>query len=121
MDTTVQLNVRMSRSLRNAGNAALESKGVTPSEFVRAAWERLSRRGEDLEIMLSTVLNPGTPVSEESLAPTNPFVSGQKLYTDFLLEVGLDGKDAATSDPDQSHRSITENAIVERWTERGLL
>lgn len=38
----VQLNVRMERSLREAGNAALADMGYAPSEYIRELWSRLA-------------------------------------------------------------------------------
>jgi len=48
MEATSQLNVRMDRSLREAGEAALAEIGYTPAEFVRAAWTRLAQGGDAL-------------------------------------------------------------------------
>ena len=39
------LNVRMERELRERGNAVLDELGVTPSQYVRAIWEKLASSG----------------------------------------------------------------------------
>lgn len=47
METAVaQVNVRMNRSLKEAGDAALAELGLSPSDVVRKLWEKLSKRGE---------------------------------------------------------------------------
>ncbi len=38
---SVQMNVRMDRQLKEAGDAVLASLGMTPSQAVRALWEYL--------------------------------------------------------------------------------
>ena len=46
---TVQINVRLEQPLKQAGNAALASIGLSPSAAIRALWEKAARRGKDLE------------------------------------------------------------------------
>lgn len=116
MEATVQLNVRMPRDLRDAGNAALESKGITPSEFVRAAWDTLARRGRDLESLLSVVTAAQeTPVQVED----NPIDRGQLLYMDALRSMGV--SHAAEATGERPFNEMVEDALVERWAERGLV
>lgn len=38
MEATVQMNTRLSRSLKEQGDAVLARKGFTPSQAVRALW-----------------------------------------------------------------------------------
>ena len=46
MGSTVQVNARMSRQLRNEGDAALARIGLSPTQAIRALWEKASRLGE---------------------------------------------------------------------------
>ena len=50
---TAQINVRIERSLKEAGDAALGELGISPSEAVRALWASLSRRGAARDQMLA--------------------------------------------------------------------
>ena len=45
----VQINARLEQPLKQAGNDALASIGFSPSEAIRALWEKAARRGKDLE------------------------------------------------------------------------
>ena len=49
MESSTQINIRMDRSLKEAGDAALAQIGLNPSQAVRALWEKASHRGKDLE------------------------------------------------------------------------
>lgn len=42
---SVQMNVRLDRQLKEAGDAVLASLGMTPSQAVRELWEYLVERG----------------------------------------------------------------------------
>lgn len=42
-----QINVRIEKSLKTAGDAALVEEGLSPSEVVRALWRKISQRGKD--------------------------------------------------------------------------
>lgn len=115
MANIVQLNVRMDQSLRDAGNAALSSKRLSPSVFVRAAWEKLAQRGESLEVLLDAVFGKAEQAKEQS-----PVESGQLLYTAFVRDVGLEGRALDATTEGRSFGEIAEDSIMERWRERGL-
>lgn len=119
MSNTVQLNVRMERSLRDAGNAALEYQNISPSVFVRAVWEKLAQRGQALEDAVELFL--GEPerlnAGSDELSPVD---QGQALYNTLLQDVGLDGANLQGLYDSWGHDDMRENALVERWCERGL-
>ena len=114
MDATVQLNVRMARDLRDAGNATLEGRGVSPSEFVRAAWNKLAARGEGLEALLAAVFSE----ANEPAQPDDPFIRGQLLYDEALAAAG--GLRASDAVDERPFSEMMEGALLERWDEREL-
>lgn len=45
MAATIQMNIRISKALKQSGDAVLERNGYTPSSAVRALWLYLSEHG----------------------------------------------------------------------------
>lgn len=115
MSSTVQLNVRMDQSLRDAGNAALAGRNLSPSSFVRAVWEKLAQRGEQLETLLDAVFD-----TSEQCADQSPVEFGQTLYATFLHDAGLEGRSLDAAIQERSFDEMMEDSLIERWRERGL-
>lgn len=65
----VMLNVRMERSVREQGNAVLAELGVTPSQYVRAMWDKLALGSRDAaKAMVAEVMAPArTPEKQAEL------------------------------------------------------
>ena len=119
---TVQLNVRMDRELRDAGTAALESKGLSPSEFVRALWQKAARRGPSLDQVVHAAQDaePTIAAVEDRPAGYDPVDRGQLLYAECLSQLGLDADGVALSMPQEDYDEMIGDAISAKWEERGL-
>lgn len=115
MSVTVQLNVRMDQALRDAGNAALDSKSLSPSTFVRAVWEKLAQRGEQLEALLDAVFD-----KTEQHIGQSPVVHGQTLFTTFVHDAGLEDRTLSATVEERPFEEMMEDSLIERWQERGL-
>ncbi len=115
MSATVQLNVRMDQALRDAGNAALDGKNLSPSAFVRAAWEKLAQRGEQLEALLDVVFDKA-----EQRSSGSPVVCGQALYATFVHDAGLEGHALDAAIKGRPFEEMVADSLMERWAERGL-
>ena len=121
MNPTVQLNVRMSRELRDAGNAALEGRGISPSAFVREVWRRLAQRGEQLESMLDATYGVGHDSADGISSRENPIARGQALYARLLDDLGLGDVTKERAIDSRPYDVILEDSLIERWEEKGLL
>lgn len=55
-----QLNVRMDPELKAAGDSVLDLYGVSPSELVRAVWEKIARGGTALIQVAETLTKEPT-------------------------------------------------------------
>lgn len=118
MEEAVQLNVRMDRALRDAGNEALRSEGVSPSELVRSIWSLVAQRGESLKSVMDLVrgeVAAGEPQIDD------PLVRGQLLYDQALCATGVRRSTAEKALCGRSFDDMAEAALLERWDERGLL
>lgn len=122
MGATVQLNVRMERSLRDAGNAALQGRHISPSEFVRAVWDKIAQRGQPLEDVLAAVFGETQARGRDFEAEVaSPIDQGQTLYATLLHELGMEGTSHADAFVGRGHEQMMEDALLERWREKGLV
>ncbi len=118
MEEAVQLNVRMDRALRDAGNEALRSEGVSPSELVRSIWSLVAQRGEALKSVMDLVR--GEAAAGEKQAD-DPLDRGQLLYDHALYVTGVHRSVAAQALCRRSFDEMAEDALLDKWDERGLL
>ena len=117
-----QINVRIDRADKQAGDAALAQAGISPSQAVRTLWRRLASEGP-------AVLEAGA-VTGDRAADAASFVEGPKAdsaalgrmfrrFEDFGAQWGLSMSDL----PDDSQESARSRAMEEKrlqWEERGL-
>lgn len=111
--TMTQLNVRIPRALKDAGDAALASVGVSPSEAVRALWEKASDRGEGLSQAMQLLFSPATGSAPE------PDLPGPGIVDGALAQLGLSFP--ADTRPSPTDNELLEASMEERLQERGLI
>jgi len=117
MGATVQLNIRMDRSLKEAGDEALAQIGLNPSQAIRALWEKASRRGADLD-EVSTLLCGRDKLQANDASTIDEVLSTSwTLVEDMLASYNLTYTPIDNM-PDDS--TLLEEALYERLTERGL-
>ena len=116
----VQMNVRIPRALKVAGDEALASVGFTPSEVVRAVWEKAAKRGKDLAEVIGVLRGKGeeaaVTVNKEAIEPV---LSAQRAITEGMRELGVDL--SASQAPALSYKELREMARLERLQEKGLM
>ena len=86
------LNVRIERDLRERGNAVLADLGVTPSQYIRALWDRLALG--DREAVKAEVAEVMTPArTPERQAEIDRKLAALKRidqsFYDFAAKLGL--------------------------------
>lgn len=117
-ELTAQMNVRMSRSVKEAGDAALAAAGLSPSEVVRAVWEKAARRGKDLEEVVS-LLRPAEQVVRDASDEDDLVTRGSRIVEEGMRELGIDIR--RVSIPELTYEELREQALADRLEERGLL
>ena len=86
MTATVQLNARLDRELKESGDAALSLIGFTPTQAVRALWEKAARRGKDLEEVAKLLC----PSSEDTALPADdPIIQGRLFMEEAYKSLGI--------------------------------
>lgn len=115
-----QMNVRIDEKVRVEGNVALESIGWSPSHAVREMWgyaARNSRNPRKLKEMQRFFEGASEP-EEEQPQPSEAVLRGPQIIREFREKYGL-----PDSDPNDapSYEELREEALYERYRERGLL
>ncbi len=115
---TVQLNVRMDRTLKESGDATLQERRISPSEIVRALWGKLAQRGSVAEEVLQVVLDDDSGDANDSIERVAIAARGTQLFSEGCERLGIS---ASSVTPDQATwKDIREDAISARLGERGV-
>lgn len=118
---TVQMNIRIDRTLKREGDAALAAAGFTPSQAVRALWEiavHLRDRPGDLADLLGERVSPEaregcSPHSAEEAQDEGlrSFREGQRMIESMIVGLGI-STEADPSEP--TLEELREQLAMER-------
>ena len=83
-----QMNVRLDRAVKRAGDAVLEARGCTPSRLVRALWEYLSVQGR-VPDALERMLGQEELDAGDGPAAQDWYDAGARLVSSFYEGLGV--------------------------------
>ena len=114
---SVQVNVRMDKPLRDAGDAGLAAMGVSPTQAVRTVW-RLAASGpagiNALEKLFAS--SAASPADAGSSSDENPLDQGWGLFSAARARLGLDASAAKENvGPRSSDAELLEKELLERF------
>ena len=114
MSAMAQLNVRIEPQLKSAGDEVLARLGVTPTQFVRALWMKVSRGAEAFDQVVAVLAQEPAAVSVAEFAgragfDADPF---EERLMAFYQDCGFD-YDAYSSPADDEW----EELLMEDWAE----
>lgn len=115
MATTVQMNVRIDEKLKQAGDEALASIGMSPTQAVRLLWQCAAGHGEGLERVKALAQASGLDSSEGERV--NGLAEGRAVLERGIAALELDKARPLTA----SDEELLEESALERLHERGLL
>ncbi len=118
---TTQMNVRIDKSLKLRGDGALSRAGYTPTDAIRLLWTwaaGLSHRPEEIERVLGGQL---AATSDKQAEVDHLIASTQKAS--LLVQSFREANQLSASSelPYMSDKSLKEEALLERYAEKGLL
>lgn len=115
MPAMAQLNVRMEPQLKSAGDEVLARLGITPTQFVRALWMKVSRGAEAFDQVVAVLAQEPAAVSVAESAAQIGFDGDQfeERLMAFYRDNGFDYAAHASPTDDQ-----WEELLMEDWTER---
>ena len=121
MEATAQLNARMSKSLKESGDEALALIGFSPTQAVRALWEKASRRGKDLEEVEALLRGVAAEGMQEDFTTDDVVAESWTVVEKTMASFGVDYKRYRRPKDMPSDEELLEQALYERMVERGLM
>ena len=116
--SATQMNVRIDASLKEAGDDALSSIGFTPTQAVRALWEKAAKRGEHLQDVHRLLSDSAQGEKHES-SKTAALEAGRRIIPDALEALGISEETIASVELD--YDVLKEEAMLERAQLKGWL
>lgn len=135
-EATAQLNIRMSRVTKAAGDATLAEAGVSATDFIRAIWTKIGRGLADLRQVQEALLTPASQANTDEVNTDDALdnivgrkqqaiARGRALYADGLASLGVTSEhlayDRRVPSGVLSDRDLYVLAMEERMRERGML
>lgn len=119
--TTAQINVRLDAHRKEAGDAALREAGISPSEIVRALWDKVAQRGQALQDVMDVLYaNEDDEVAlgrERKLALVDTMANG---FETFANANGANRRVAElTQENDVGWHDAVWQERTEKWKEGG--
>lgn len=116
-----QMNIRMNKQLKDAGDRILAESGCTPTHVVRSLWEKISRGSADLQQVEGVLGNSGleSPSHNTTTQKAEAMQRGRTLFAEGLASLGIRA-DADVPHDDKSDTDRYIEASVDRMRERGL-
>jgi RHH-type rel operon transcriptional repressor/antitoxin RelB len=108
------MNVRIDEKLKQAGDEALASIGMSPSQAVRLLWQRAAEHGEGLERVKALAQVAGSDSSEGERV--NGIAEERAVLERGIAALELDKARPLTVNDEE----LLEEAALERLHERGL-
>ena len=115
MEAQVQMNTRIGRELKKRGDDALAQIGYSPSQAVRALWEKAAQRGESLQKVADLLSSDESANSEANI---DALEQGWALVDSVQESLGIQS-DVSRELPDDE--LLLERYWSERLLQRGLL
>ena len=116
-----QMNIRINSQVKDAGDRVLVEGGVSPTQIVRALWEKISHGVQDLR-QVEQVLGTSAQVDQAQESKTDRMYAmrrGRALFAEGLAEWGISADDVAPFQDASDVDRYTE-ALVERMKERNV-
>ena len=116
-----QMNTRISRSLKERGDAALDKAGMTPSQAVRKLWDFAARNSHNPQIIQSLFDTEDkaarSGAEEERARRAEAFRKGANIMVEAYERMGIEPSDWTKN---ASYEEMRDYALLERLRERGL-
>jgi hypothetical protein len=111
----------MSSQVKDAGDRVLAEGGTTPTQIVRALWEKISHGVADLRQVEQVlgVATQGEPTNAVDVDRVDAMRRGRNLFVDGLAEWGVSYDDVLPCE-EVSDADCYTKALLERMRERDL-
>lgn len=117
-----QINVRLPRDLKEAGDGGLHALGISPSDAVRALWTRLSSHEEELARVQAFLL--GEDPHDNDSAPSfdqSELMQGWRMIDNVIAQLGISAAQESIPWSPKNDEDLVASALEDRMQERGLM
>lgn len=118
---TAQINVRLDARRKEAGDAALREVGTSPSEIVRALWDKMAQRGQALQDVMNVLYanenDEGTLERERKLALVDSMANGFETFAN--ARGAMSGSAELTKENDIDWHDAVWQERTEKWEDDG--
>lgn len=111
----IQVNVRMDRALKRAGDVVLSERGCTPTRAVRALWEYLAVHASLPSALEHVLGQEDLDAAAGGIREERPCDEGARIVSGFYECLGIE----EPSEP-LDYEALRDQAAMERLGERGL-
>ena len=115
-----QLNVRMDPELKAAGDSVLDLYGVSPSELIRAVWEKVAKGKEAFRQIVDTLTAEPTSESVRRSKNNNAIKMIERIeqrQAEFEKEFGLDPSTYIEHTEEELEELVYQD-YLEKWRTR---
>ena len=119
----VQMNTRISRALKDNGDAALERAGYSPSQAVRKLWEFAARNAHNPRAIQNLLEGESkdeaarSEAEKERARRREAMRKSMSIVTDAYERLGIEPSEWTKN---ASYEEMRDYALLERLRERGL-
>ena len=113
-----QLNVRMTPELKAAGDSVLDLYGVSPSELVRAVWEKIAAGDEAFRQIVDTLTfepTAGSVKRSKRYAAMKMIERIERRQAEFEREFGLDPATYVPLTDDELNELVYQDYLEEEF------
>ena len=118
---TAQINVRLDARRKEAGDAALREVGISPSEIVRALWDKVAQRGQALQDVVDVLY--ASEDDEVALERERKLVLVDTMANGFETFANANGTNREVAELTQENDVGWHDAVwqerTEKWNEGG--
>ena len=117
-----QINVRIERSLKEEGDAALAEAGLSPTQVVRDLWSKLAQRGTAIDQVVEA-LGTGGYTSDERAAIQAKLAGLDRVARrrdELAARLSLSAADAPIYADGYDWRDRVQQERERKWDRRGI-
>ena len=119
---TAQINVRIERSLKEEGDAALAEAGLSPTQVVRDLWSKLAQRGTAIDQVVEALGTGGYTSDERAAIQAKLAVLDRvaRRRDELAARLSLSATDAPIYADGYDWRDRVQQERERKWDRRGI-
>lgn len=117
-----QINVRIERSLKEEGDAALAEAGLSPTQVVRDLWSKLAQRGTAIDQVVEALGTGGYTSDERAAIQAKLAVLDRvaRRRDELAARLSLSAADAPIYADGYDWRDRVQQERERKWDRRGI-